>query len=605
MSATKKLLILLFVFLLSSCGGGGGGGSTTTQTSPQQLNQNIGATTNSHLTIGTSGSLSGGKVIASNSFFQPNIFNFFKKLFPSSVAYAQTVTNCSSNLMSSSSMTSWNLIGLTSASSSNSCVTGVQDAGSYVVLAVTNITDANGNNCDLVTINKSTGDTTCITLNLPNRSLTGNPSFFLDPASGQTPGQLTYNGKYFFAGFYTNVNNQNDYVGFIRLDFTGTTPTVVIPFMEYGTSADGYGVAMANNHNYFFAHFWGLENGDIILNQFTSNNGSSSSPAQGVMLTQYVVTNPSLQDPTQAQVITINQTTWTASNSYNIDINQSPLATSLLQQLSQINVSDVTQITYNNFGLSNPSNSSTHDFYFMVGTNSSSYQPCGTNTLLVHATIDTTNSSVIFQNLGGTAVNEAGLGVNSTTDGIIPSSDGSSFYSFQWSAHSPSDGKFDLVRYSRTLTANQCATSQIVYTGSQNSLSWTGNLSSVQYIRAANAMYMQDFNYNPYAGGSCVTTLGCPLQNNATVLIYDLSSGTVTAPSLTTLNGGSFYVNNEYSTVTDSRVYFGLTDNSTTPAAPVTAELTPSGFVNVIEFTNNSSSSVMITHSNVNGNSGS
>jgi hypothetical protein len=68
------------------------------------------------------------------------------------------------------------------------------------------------------------------------------------------------------------------------------------------------------------------------------------------------------------------------------------------------------------------------------------------------------------------------------------------------------------------------------------------------------------------------------------MLGYDLVTGAVSPISLSPLSGSQYYVYGEYSASTADRIYFNINDNSTTPPSVVRAQLTPTGFQNIIKF---------------------
>ncbi|MDE1892664.1 MAG: hypothetical protein KGI13_09260, partial [Betaproteobacteria bacterium] len=450
MSVTKKLLILLFMFLLSSCGGGGGGGSSSSASgSSTTLASSVGSLSNYQVTAGNTLSLNGSTTLSFNSIFRIILAKFNDGIISSARA---SVSSCSSSgLVATSDNQNWSLIGLSSSTSTPACVSQIQDAGNYLVLAVSGVTDSSGNACDLAVIAKSTGNTTCITVPLANRATSGAPIFFLDPSNAQTPGQLTLNGNYFFVGFYTASNVSSAYEGFLRLDFTGAVPTASIAYLSYG-SADPQNSQRINGESIFWAPYYPMENGDLMFTQFNLTGSASAVPQIGIVQTYYVVVNPSLSDPTTAVKALVNQTTTTSSDGYSIDLTNSPIAP-IVTPLA----GDITQIHYNNDAYPDPSASATvHSFYINVGTNSSTYQPAcvnqngaNTSTLLLKGVVST-NGTLTFTNYGGSNLGN-GLGANSLSNDVTPDGNGN-LVTLLWKATSPTS--FTVTKYIRPLAQN-------------------------------------------------------------------------------------------------------------------------------------------------------
>lgn len=588
------LSILMTVFL-SACGGGGGGSSTTGGGNggggSTTLNTSVGNLSAYQLTAGNASNLNGSTKIT----FKLDLKNAIAKIknFFIPAAIAQSVSNCSSGGLAGTSDTqSWSLIGITTSTSSPACVKQIQDAGSYLILSVSGVTDTSGNTCDLAIIAKGTGNTTCIHVSLPNRAISGAPTFFLDPSSGQTPGQLTLNGKYFFVGFYTDSNPSAAYSGFLRLDFTGATPTAAVIYADYGAFTVGNSQRI-NGNTLFFAPYYPMENGDLMFTQFNLTGSASQVPQIGVVQTYYVIANPTLVDPTKAVKALVNQTVTTPTDGYSIDMVNSPIAT-VVSPLAL----DITEIHYNNDAFADPAASTTnHSFFLNVDTNSSSYQPAcvtwdsaNTSTLLLKGVVDA-NGNLTLSNYGGSNLGN-GLGANSLSNDVTPDGNGN-LYTLLWKATSATT--FTVTKYIRPLVPNPTCSAQVVYTGTGSGFT-TGSRISIQTIRSADTVFMQNFVYWGAGGGSCQLNLGCPLSSGI-ALGYDIATGVVAPISLSPLNGSQYFVYGEYSASTADRIYFRLKDNSTSPASMVTAQLTTSGFQNIIRF----KTGVSVPNSVVNG----
>lgn len=581
----KALGCGFMVGALASCGGGGGGSTTTSggaTNESTQLTASVGDLTGYQLTAGNAADLSGSTTIA----FGGAVKTILAKLnnFFISTAKAQSISACSSSgLNGTSNKQQWNLIGLSTSKTTPACVSQIQDAGKYLVLQASGVTDSSGNACDLVTISKSSGATTCLRLSLPNRASVGSPIFYLDPSNGQRPGQLTLNGKYFFAGFYTKSNSSPEYTGFARLDFTGATPTVSVPYASYGVCSS-IDCTRLNSQDIFWAPYYPMENGDLMFTQFNLTGNANVVPNIGIVQTYYVVANTALADPTQAVKALINQTVTTPTDGYSIDMSNSPLGAFV----APLN-GGATEAHYNNDAFSDPAASATnHSFFLNVNTNASALS-CGTSTLLIRGIVSSAGV-LSLTNYGGSNLGN-GLGANALSNDVTPDSSGNLF-TLLWQATSST--AYTVTKYTRPLTQGICGTSQVVYTGTSTGLT-VGNI-SIQTIRSANTVYMQNFPYWKEAGGSCQLTLGCPLASKI-ALGYDLATGTVTPILLSPLNGSQYYVYGEYSASTADRLYFKINDNSTTPPSVVTAQLTPTGFQNIIKF----KSGVAVPSSVVNG----
>ena len=586
MKSLRIITVILFISLgITACGGGGGGGGSsaggTTSGESTQLTASVGDLTGYQLTAGNAADLSGSTTIALGAYVKTILAKL--NTFFISNAIAQSVSACSSSgLNGTNNKQQWSLIGLSTSKTTPACVSQIQDAGRYLVLQATGVTDSSGNSCDLVTIAKSSGATTCIRFSLPNRVTAGAIGFYLDPSSGQTPGQLTLNGKYFFAGFYTDTSKSPAYAGFVRLDFTGSAPTGAVVYANYGAvGVYSVGGAQIAGQSPFFAPYYPMENGDLMFTQFHLTGAADATPSIGVLQTYYVVSNPSLADPTQAVKALVNQTTPT--DGYSIDMTNSPIGAFVAPLYGGITVAH-----YNNDAFSDPAASATtHSFFLNVDTNAGTLN-CGTNALLLRGVVSP-SGVLTLTNYGGSNIGN-GLGANSLSNDVTPDSNGNLF-TLKWDAVSSST--YTVTKYTRPLTQGACGSSQVIYTGSSSGLT-VGNI-NIQTIRSANTVYMQNF---PYWKGepSCQPTLGCSMAGKL-VLGYDLATGNVTPISLAPLSGSQYFVYGEYSASTADRLYFKINDNSTTPPSVVTAQLTPTGFQNIIKF----KSGVAVTNSVVNG----
>lgn len=599
MNITHKLLLCtILTAVLSACGGGGGGGSSSTNSgsttaSSTVLTSSVGSLTASHMTVGDLTQFNGGTTLAQN------VTNLLKGLYNWAIpsAIAQTVSTCSSStLIGSSNNSSWNIIGLTGSTSSPPCVTRIQDAGKYVVLKVTGVTDSSGNICDLVAIQKSSGQTTCINVPLPNRATTGNPDFYLG-LTNFFPAELTLNGNYFTIGFYTSSKNANAYSGFLRLDLSGSSPTSAIAYMEYGAVSGN----TINGHNLFWGEFWPQENGDLVFTRFspTSNSGGTQN---GIVSHFYLVVNPSLADPTQAMAVLFNKNYDSAtlpvnvSQFYTSDIVNSPVASWFKTQYS-----DTSTVIYNSEVMPNPTSSATeHSFFIQLNNDSTLHNSlCGNITNgLVKGTVNASTGTVTFQDYGGTGVG-AGWGTHTRTSNIILDNAKQNFITLKWRP-APSDTTnhtLDVVKLVRAITPMACDQNPVslyteamqsgtVVSGSVTTNGYTSVSADVPFTyETSGSIFMMNFDAIHDSQQNCLNSSGtCPIPSASKAYVYDKVAGTVSPISLSPLIGSNYYVIQEISSITSSRVYMNLIDNSSNPAPKIYAELTPTGFQNVIKF---------------------
>jgi len=600
-----KIRLLLSIAAISiglvviACGGGGGGGSSTSSSSTSNstvLSSSVGSLTASHLTVGDPAQFSGGTTLAEN--FKSLLKGFYNWMIPSAIA--QTVSACSSNtLIGSSNNSTWNIIGLTGSNATPPCVNRIQDAGRYIVLKVTGITDSGGNTCDLVAIQKSSGQTTCINVPLPNRATTGDPDFYLG-LTNYFPAELTLNGNYFTIGFYTGQQNSSAYAGFLRLDLSGSTPTSAIAYMEYGSASSTFGNTTVNNHNLFWGEFWPQENGDLIFTQFTPTSKSGGTQ-YGIASHYYLVVNPALLDPTKAMAVLYNQNYDSASRpsdvaqSYTSDIVKSPVGSWFKSKYA-----DTTQIIYNSEVMPNPfSSASEHSFFIQLNNDSALHNNlCGNITNgLIKGIINASTGAVSFQDYGGTGIG-AGWGAHTRTSNIILDNTKQNFVTLKWrpAPSDPSNQTLDVVKLVRSITPMSCdqdpssiyTESMIpgtVVSGSVTTNGYASTSADVPFTyETSNSIFMMNFDAIHDAQQNCLNNNGsCPIPASSKALVYDKITGVVTSIALSPLMGSNYYVTREMSSITSSRVYMSLIDNSQSPAPNIYAELTPTGFQNIIK----------------------
>ena len=583
----KKIILLFITFILvmTACGGGGGsssgggGGGAT-------LLSSVGSLSSMQITVGNASQLSGSTALA--DLLTPSRFirRFGELLIPS--AMAQSITRCSEKtLVATANKRIWNIVGLTASESGTPCVLQIQDAGGYMVLAVQSLLDGDGKVCDLVLIRKIDGITTCINIGLPHRADVGTLNFYLDQSSGQSPGQLTVNEKYFFIGFYTNKINVKNYEGIIRIDLSGTTPIGKAVYALYGNSTSWIaGVPTIDGVTLFWSSYYALENGDFTITSFELTGAANVNPSIGNVRSYYVVVDSSIADPANAIAILYNKTVTTPTDGYQMDIDNSPVG-SWYKQNYLANAAGA-KIWYNNDTYSTPSVAGEHSFYFRIDPwfTGCSGSGNGNSTVLIKGVVDPVAQGVTFINLGGFPLG-TGLGTGRLNNDVIPSIDGSTLFSL-YIRNSSIAGNIDLIKVSRSLGANDCGSSSTVYTKAVDT-SFFSNQDNLQTIawRTSTSVYILNIQNNAGWGHSspgCIVDIGCPMQSNTMVLNYDIATGTVTEVSLSPFIDNKYFLSDVYSSITTNKLYIKLKDNSTTPTSTIHAQLTTSGFKNAIKF---------------------
>lgn len=550
----KKLLVAsCLALILYACGGGGGGGGAVSGGSKVLVSalQGVSAST---MTVGDTASASGSTQIV----LIDRIIDFFKSRGNPfiSTAYAAPLTNCSSSkqLIGSQDSRTWNVMGLTTATASASCVSKYQDAGNYLVLETVGVTDSSGNTCDLVVVKKSSGDTTCINLPLANRSTTGNPTFRLGNSQEQ-PGQLTANGNYFLVGFQTNSSN-TVYMGFEQIDFTGSNPTGKIAYLEYGSQDSCWGV---NGHMLFWSSIWLQENGNFTFDQFSPTQ-CTTNPFTGSSKYYYVDVN-STSDPLNPAKYLFDVHDVTSSDAYLIDTANSPLGQWLTSNLSLRNGASWA------FGAETVPGGSTSatdlSFYAIVdGSDGLSKPSCSTGTgtsvygvgapiygrTLIKVVI--TNGQVTFQDFGSTNIG-SGYGANPVTDNVFLKPDGQTLVSVHWT--DDGSGNMNVMKITRQLNANACdiytkfapTTVVPIPNSLTGEISTVGNGGFVAHsypftYRAKDYIYMFGFNANP-GDPNCVATSGCSIGTDAQIWAYNKSTDAISVIPISQLTSSTSY----------------------------------------------------------------
>jgi hypothetical protein len=576
MTMTKSLGTAVLLGFLYACGGGGGGVSA--DTTATTLRTSVGSLSDSHVTVGSAAALTGSEVVAS----VPSLLNRLKALF-TPVAFADTISSCSkSALLGSTDSQTWTTLGLTGATDTPPCVTQSQDAGRYLILETSTLTDTNGNACDLVAVRKATGATTCLSVNIPLKAQTGALTFFLDESSGQTPGQLTLNGKYFFVGFKATTNADPAVHGFVRVDLDGEIPTAFTAYARSGSAslADADDI---DGYSPFFAPFYGLENGDLTVTLF---NSTGQNPNTGTLKSYYVVVDKTQADATQMTRVQYNTTPVTSSNGYSVDM------TAALGGWYKQNIdASATEVDYNNDAFSTPSVVGERAIYFTIGSSPvRNVNSCGSQArTLVKASFDATAGTVSFTDLGVSGLT-SGLGSNYVTNNVTPDSSGSNLFSLY--LHKVSATQVKLVKTSKTTSSDACSSSVDIAISDpvDQTLTDTANGSNAINaftFRTADTVFIQTFSYNPENNNvayGCVASSGCPVASHDVAYAYDIASGQVSNIDLSAIQNTDFRVAHQYSSITATRVALKMIEATASGTRPVHAEMGVSAVANVIKF---------------------
>ena len=455
---------------------------------------------------------------------------------------ASTMSNCdrSKNLIGANDTQGWNVLSLTTAPNRPACILAMQDAGKYIVVSVKDIYDSNGLVCDLVVIAKKTGVTTCINVPLSHRSKTGNPDFFLGDERF-APGQLTPDGKYFTIGFTTNGSGL--YMGYLRLDFSSSTPTASIAYLLYSASPGSCnGIPTINGNNLFNSYFWMLPNGDLTLTLFEPNGCEKpyAGPATGTRRYYFVRVNPE-GDPSSPFMKLFAVNPATSTDAYTMDPVNSPMAAGMLTlypNFSPMHFSGATlPWVYESSG--------TVSFYVVASGASGAPKNGTTNTcpqaggdILVKVNIDIQKDQISFEDAGPTTVGN-GYGLHPDTNNVILDADGKFFTSLRWSLSDSSNSRIVVSTLKKPLDSSVCESSTSVFTtAAQTPSALAQSVQGFPFTYSTdNYVYMLSFNSNPWAGNTCLVNIGCPIDTDAMVLSYNKKTGVVQEVPLSPLNG--------------------------------------------------------------------
>lgn len=561
-----------------------------------KLKSNIGTVHGKYLTAGNAANLN--KIVSAKSGFSEFLQKISNLILPEAHA---TIQACSTFVGHSGiENQSWDVINLVQTGTQTACVQQAQDAGRYIVLAPQNLQQADGTPCDLVTIEKTSGNTSCIYLPLPNRATTGNPFFHLGIESNNFPGQLSLNGNYFFVSFYTGTwpYGHPGYVGHLRLDFTSAIPNSLITQLYYGNiglfqavqevtveSGKVYGI---------FSELLPTENGDYIYTR--SDQTDKSIDLNGVPIAivgdyTYVLVDPLQSDPSlQKTVLYIRSLNGSDSSTYGININESPVGLWWKTQMQ----TDVADMSYGGQIIPNQtivSSSPTHrDFYFPIFPVNYADPICGNQIdQIIKATIVTATGEISFERIGPFGLGN-GAGRHRLTDNIFLSSDLSTYFSIYISANPPS-GELTMLKRTNPLSSSSCPYIETtIYSELYSAGTILPHNASLSYETAKGVFLMNIsesiFGDSSGYGFSCDwnSGKGCQFTESSVILYYDKSKSTVTNVPLGTFKSLDYSLSlNIISSITSDRLNVQILD-ATTHQLKFTADLTVNGFEGIIEY---------------------
>ena len=585
MTTARIMATLVLIMSLAACGGGGGStpGSLT-------LAPNIGSLSSQHLALADPTQLKQTSLLS--QWLDPVKWRRWgtqlASLFMGS-AHAQqiTVANCvNTTLIGTTDAVHWSPVLLTANPKQTACINQMQDAGAFLVLKASNITNTAGALCDLITIAKDTGDTSCIRLDIPNRAVVGAPQFNLgiDLQQWNRQGQLSANGHYFFIGFLGTGNRAASYSGFLRLDLTGATPIPSLAYYETGiqSTADW----SINGHHNFWASFWPQNNGDLIFAQYTPENGSMSS---GTVDHYHVIYEPQLTDPMLIKKALFNSNYSSAEpeiGGYKIVPATSPLAAWI-----QSRYNNVGNMFFDSEVLPDPdSTAGRHTFYIIANASNIQAQACPlSDRLLVKISTDPVTMQVSYEDLGSTGLGNGWGSTPGTTDIMIDPNDSSHLVTITARATVSGGNTLTVDRLTRQLSASPCdntsaiSTSIVASTEISNNSQSQMNLSSfVNETRSY--LFMRSVNNNPDdndPANQCLASQGCLIDASSLFLVYDKVANAVSNVDISLLNNGQYRLKSAVSSITSDKVYLIL--HRSTSSTTVYAELTKEGVRNLIE----------------------
>jgi hypothetical protein len=521
-----------------------------TSSNKLKLKSNIGTVHGKYLTAGNAANLN--KIVSAKSGFSEFLQKVSNLILPEAHA---TIQACSTFVGHSGiENQSWDVINLVQTGTQTACVQQVQDAGRYIVLAPQNLQQADGTPCDLVTIEKASGKTTCIYLPLSNRAKTGDLLFYLgaNPIGIIPGGQLSLNGNYFFIGFYNgNITNGSlGYVGHLRLDFTNAVPNSLITQLHYGNLDNFQGsqeVTVEGGKIYsIFSELLPTENGDYIYTKTDQTDKLTNSNGIPIALIRdytYVVVDPLQSDPSlQKTVLYIRSLNGADSSTYGININESPVGLWWKTQMQ----TDVAEMSYGGQIIPNlaiVSSSPTHrDFYFPIFPVNYADPICGNQIdQIIKATIVTATGEISFERIGPFGLGN-GAGRHRLTDNIFLSSGLSTYFSLYISANPPS-GELTMLKRTNGLSSSSCPYIETTIYSEPYSAGTISPHNASLSFETAEGVFLMNISESIFGdssgyGFSCDwnSGKGCQFTGSSVILYYDKSNATVTSVPLTRFN---------------------------------------------------------------------
>lgn len=283
----KVTFFIAALITLTSCGGGGG--SSNTSSNSTSIESTSLAEGYQALTAGSSENFNNSITLSS---LIDRVFNSIKTHNWNLISTAYASGRCSataSKLLGAKSAKEWKELSLKDLdantesnvddSSSAECITGIQDSANYIALASDNLSNINGNKCEINLIRKSDSKVYCINTDIPSLlNVTGSQAYAtyeigvkqssnnygLDHQgdyamnSGGYKSVVTRNGKFLFSPFTITINN-NNYVGITRIKLTTKSkPQANVVWLKQQTVSNGI-------YSHYIRGFIGLETGDLII----------------------------------------------------------------------------------------------------------------------------------------------------------------------------------------------------------------------------------------------------------------------------------------------------------------------------------------------------
>lgn len=556
MTRSKFLLALATCasFLVASCGGGPGSGTSGTSVT---LVSSVGSLSSKSLALGDPSALDGSTRLARllRRLDLREAATVLASVFVGTASAQQvSVPSCAySTLVGSTDLVNWEVIHLTADRLRPPCINQMEDAGDFLVVKTSTVRNAAGATCDLVAIRKATGDTHCIVVDLPDRSLSGPPVFNLglDRRDWLRQGQLTPNGRYFFTAFVTDRNPGLAYAGFLRLDLGGASPVASLAYLESGAAnADDGSI---NGHLLAWGPFWGRNNGDLVFTEFTPASNDLSS---GVARHYLAIHDPARADAAQVERFLLN----VSDAADRVDAASSPLGAWFKDGHPQ-----ATSLFFDAEILPNPSGTDAdHSIYLTLEADGLDPDACAAGSRrLVKATPDRSTREFVFDDLGSTRLGN-GWGSRPGSSNVTLAPDGASLVTVRMRA-SLTAGHVEFERITRAVTASACDATATLGTPYAVDASLVARVDQFNDFvnETPGYLFFRSFNDDPAdasPGSGCVSGLGCAVNPTSVAFSYDKATGAITQVPLGVLGTSNFYLQAIRSAVTSDKLYLGLKD---------------------------------------------